>query len=353
MIRSSSIPPFDKGQRTLNKTVFENEVLLSGAFWEELRVFLAVAKAKSFNRGAEILGMSQPTVSRRVKRLQDMMGTQLFVSTQQGVRLTQSGEEVANACAHLDHLLFSLRNDLRADAAQDAAVVRISITDGLAALFIAPALAAFTAAHPRIQVHLKSPDSLVSLRDNSTDMMLSFMPSGPPELTVQPAGVLHFVPFASKSYIEAHGLPTRQNAEDHAFIQSELYTAKTGIWDAWLRIVARGQISHFCDNSFAYGALAKSGSGIALLGNYNALEPTAVPLELDVEIGVPMTIVALTERLRSRPVQIVFDWLTRIFGTGNPWFASDLRMRSYDAQSDAGFKQLFNLREGDLLASAG
>ena len=73
--------PFDEEQQSFNKSPLDEETLLSGQFWGELRVFLAVAKTKSFNRAAEITNTSQPTVSRQVKRLQDVVGSQLFIST--------------------------------------------------------------------------------------------------------------------------------------------------------------------------------------------------------------------------------------------------------------------------------
>ncbi len=82
--------PFDE-QQSFNRSPLDDETLLSGQFWGELRVFLAVAKTKSFNRAAEILNTSQPTVSRQVKRLQDIVGSQLFISTPRGVKLTQIG----------------------------------------------------------------------------------------------------------------------------------------------------------------------------------------------------------------------------------------------------------------------
>src|SRR2546429_8947924 len=89
--------PFDEEQQSFNRSPLDDETLLSGQFWGELRVFLAVAKTKSFNRAAEILNTSQPTVSRQVKRLQDIVGSQLFISTPRGVKLTQKGEALAKA----------------------------------------------------------------------------------------------------------------------------------------------------------------------------------------------------------------------------------------------------------------
>src|ERR1700743_3184718 len=85
--------PFDHTQKDLNRSRLDDPHVLSGPFWGELRVFLAVAKAKSFNRAAEELNMSQPTVSRHVRRLQDVVHSQSIVATQNGVRLTPRGKE--------------------------------------------------------------------------------------------------------------------------------------------------------------------------------------------------------------------------------------------------------------------
>jgi Mn-dependent DtxR family transcriptional regulator len=98
--------PFNEEQKSLNKGALDDETLLSGQFWGELRVFLAVAKTKSFNRAAEILNTSQPRVSRQVKRLQDIVGSQLFLSTPRGVKLTQKGEALARARPARSYALF-------------------------------------------------------------------------------------------------------------------------------------------------------------------------------------------------------------------------------------------------------
>src|SRR5258708_31773553 len=101
----------DTEQQSLSRTPIDDQNLLSGQFWAELRVFLVVAKAKSFNRAAEFLNTSQPTASRQVKRLQDLMGSQLFVPSQHGVKLTPRGEDLAKALTKLDRSLFALTND--------------------------------------------------------------------------------------------------------------------------------------------------------------------------------------------------------------------------------------------------
>lgn len=335
--------PFDADQRALLRTPLDNESILSGQFWGELRVFLAVAKAKSFNRAAEVLNTSQPTVSRQVKRLQDLMGSQLFVPTKNGVSLTEKGQALAQALTALDHSLFALTNDLRAETREAEGVVRVSITDGLNAFFIAPALPAFAAEHPKIQLHLKSPANVASLRENQTDLMIGFSPMEGADITYRKLGQLHFIPVVVKSYIDRHGLPTRSNLANHWFLQSEFYNAKTGLWASWNKAVGQGRIAHHCDNSMAYGMLVKAGLGIGLLGSYTVLEPTAIPLSLDVRISVPLYALALTERLNARPVGLVFDWLSEIFGPANPWFSETLRLDPSASEYDTGIRAALNV----------
>jgi DNA-binding transcriptional LysR family regulator len=343
--------PFDEDQH-LNKGPLSEETLLSGQFWGELRVFLAVAKTKSFNRAAEISNTSQPTVSRQVKRLQDVIGSQLFIPTPRGVKLTPQGEALALALSRLDHTLHSLTSDLKQENREAVGTVRVSITDGLNALFASPALMEFSSQFPKIQLHLKSPLNLINLRENHTDMMVGFGPSVSSDIQFRKLGQLHFIPVATKDYVRNHGLPTASNLERHLFIQSEYYLAKTGMWDSWQQIVSRGRIAHYCDNPFAYGMMVKSGLGIGLLGSYSLIEPCAVPLEIGLRVSVPLFLLALTERLQARPVRLVFDWLSDIFGSNNPWFSDEFKLNNPPSKYDAGFRQMFNLPQPDGHRSA-
>jgi DNA-binding transcriptional LysR family regulator len=343
--------PFDEAQPSFNKSPLNEETLMSGQFWGELRVFLAVAKTKSFNRAAEITNTSQPTVSRQVKRLQDVVGSQLFVSTPRGVKLTEKGEALAQALSRLDYTLHSLTSELKAESREAEGTVRVSITDGLNALFAAPALLPFSVQYPKIQLHLKCPLNLIDLRENQTDMMIGFGPSVSSDVQFRKLGQLHFIPVVTKDYIRNRGLPRANNLEHHLFVQSEYYLAKTGLWDSWQRMASRGRIAHYCDDSFAYGMLVKAGHGIGLLGSYTLVEPCFVPLELDLRISVPLFLLAKTDRLQARPVRLVFDWLADIFGGDNPWFSDEFRLNNPPSSYDAGFRKMFNLEPVDEIDS--
>src|ERR1700744_236629 len=86
----------------------QSERLLSASYWGELRLFLEVARAKSFNNAAKQLDLSHATIARRVRRLEQQMRVQLIISTERGIKLTPRGQEVARALGSLDEALYTL-----------------------------------------------------------------------------------------------------------------------------------------------------------------------------------------------------------------------------------------------------
>ena len=326
--------PFDATQKALHHSPLDDPHLQSGPFWGELRVFLAVAKAKSFSRAADELGMSQPTVSRQVRRLQDVIGSQLVVSSQNHIQLTNKGRELAETLISLDERLFEISHELRAESTEAEGLVRISVTEALAGLFIAPNLFAFSEKYPKIQLHLRNPTNLTAFRENLTDIMVSYAPAGA-GVECRSQGFVHLIPQASHSYVERHGMPTRSNLESHFFLDTEYYSAKTGVWDQWQRAVARGVVAHYCDNSYAYALMAKSGLGIALLGTYTLADPVAIPLDLDVHVTLPLYLLAMPDRLQAKPVRLVYDWLSSIFNPDSKWLAPELNLHDLPKEAFA------------------
>lgn len=336
------VHPFDTAAPSISRRALDQLDLLSGNYWGELRTFLCVAKAGSLSRAAELMGSSHPTLSRKIRRLEDQMGTQLFVSTKTGTHLTQKGRALTEELLRLDHQLFSIASGLRAQKGEAEGAVRLGITDGLGISFLVPELRCFSKAYPKIQVHVKSPGNFKNLHENQTDVMLGFHPDSSHGMTSRPLGWLHFIPLASASYVERMGVPTSANVHKHRFIGSEIYSAK-GTWDAWHALTKRGTIAHYCDASISYAMMVKAGLGIGLLANYNMTVPTARPLDLGVHVQLRLHAIALTQRLEAKPVRIVFDLLEKLFGPHNPWFQEEMVLSVDDPAYRECYAFLFDL----------
>ncbi len=206
--------------------------------------------------------------------------------------------------------------------------MRISVTEGLAGVFVASHLTRFQQRHPRISIHLRTPINVADLRENQADLMVAFTADQPLDITVIPLGYLHLIPIAAQSYIERHGMPESCNLDDHLFVDSQFYAARTGLWDGWKSLLARGRVVAQCDSSLAYGLSVVGGLGIGLLGNYILADPKMKALDLGVHIRVPMFVIGLAERLSARPVRAVLELIQEILGASNPWFSPDLRLSS-------------------------
>ena len=336
--------PFRTGAPSISQLAIEDGSLLSGRYWGELRTFLAVAKGKSLNRAADELGVSRMTAGREIRRLQDAIGAQLVVFSKTGAALTRRGEELARALQRFDQEIYALTNDLRAELRQAEGAVRLSVTDGIGIIFIVPGLRKLAQTFPRIRVEMKSPHNYVSLAENRTDLMVGFAREDHQDMTSVRMGTFHYLPIASRTYVERRGMPTRDNLDRHQFIDSDRYSSKVEIWSPWRELVEQGTVSCRCDAPITYGMMVKAGLGIGLLASFNVLEPAFVPLDLGCSIAIPLFLTALTERLQARPVRIVFDFVLSLLSADNPWFAKKMSLdASRDSPFNEGYLRLFNL----------
>lgn len=318
--------PFEPDFKTLYRSPLDDPHLQSGQIWGEAQIFLAVAKARSFAKAGEMLGISTPTVSRTVKRLQDYLRTPLFVSNSTGTQLTAIGEKLALQLAEIDHRFASIFDNLRSEASDYEGRVTVSVTEGLAGVFVAQHLPDLRSQHPRIAVHIRTPINVADIRKNQTDIMIAFQPTDQADLVCRRLGEIHFVPLASVGYMEAYGVPSMENAHRHLFVDSIFYASRSGVWSAWQECVARGRVVAYCDSSLAYGIAVRRGVGVGLLGTYLLSDTSFRPLDLGVHVRSPIYLVAPAEQLESKPIRAVFEWLSGLLGPSNPWFAPQLRL---------------------------
>jgi len=223
-------------------------------------------------------------------------------------------------------MFFSLYHEMRADTREAEGQVCIVATEALTGFFVVPGLIGLNARYPGIRARLRNPANLLSFRENQCDVMVGFGPLTEDGLESRAVGTFHLVGAAARSYVEKHGMPALETLPSHRFIDSDYYASGTQTFAPWRKIVARGGAVHHCDNPYAYGLMAKAGLGIGLLGNFLMSDPDFVPVGMGIHVELPMYIHAQAERLKSRPVRLVFDWLVDIFSAEKPMFGPALNL---------------------------
>jgi DNA-binding transcriptional LysR family regulator len=147
-----------------------------------LRTLITVIDLRSFTRAAQSLGVTQPAVSAQIKRLQMMLGVDLFDKSAPGVTLTAGGEVIVNYARRMLAL-----NDQMLDATtHGAATARLRA--GIAVDYFEGAvldvLAAFRAEHPELRMQISAAHSAALLRDlrrGDYDLVVAISESEQPE----------------------------------------------------------------------------------------------------------------------------------------------------------------------------
>ncbi len=187
-----------------------------------IQVFVEVARARSFTAAARHLGMSRAAVTKHVAALESLMDAQLLTRTTQHVGLTEAGARLLDGGGRLLGEFEALEAGVRGAVSEPRGLVRIGTPPAFGAAHLVPAVAAFTARQPRINVSVLLDDGASDLVRDGLDLSLRIAPALRDASYI--ARLLLEVPqmlVASPAYIAAHGTPrepadlTRHNCLVH------------------------------------------------------------------------------------------------------------------------------------------
>ncbi|SEW24672.1 LysR family transcriptional regulator [Luteibacter sp. 329MFSha] len=192
--------------------------------WNDLRIFLAVARGGTLGAAARELGQTQPTMGRRIRVLEEALGQTLFQRTSEGFVLTDEGHDVfAHALRIESEALGIVR---RANGQGDAVegLLRVSSSDWFGAHVLTQAIARLREKHPGVVVELVTDARLLSLARREADLVFRIAPFDEPDIAQRK---LLRVAYAAYAAVDGPSVP-------HAVITMD--TAFGGMPDvAWLR----------------------------------------------------------------------------------------------------------------------
>ncbi len=115
-----------------------------------LRTFVAVANSRNFTRAGETIGRTQSAVSIQMKRLEEVVGEQLFVRNARGIDLTSKGQQLLGNARKVVSLLDETAELMR--AAPLCGEVRVGIPEEYSTTVLPEVLARFAKSHPEVEV---------------------------------------------------------------------------------------------------------------------------------------------------------------------------------------------------------
>lgn len=302
--------------------------------WDDFRIFLEVVRTGSFNRAAARLGMTQATVSRRLVRLEEAIGVRLFDRDRRGPRLTFEGQRIFNDANAAHFALARAASKANQAAGRVEGDCKLLMGEGLSSFWMTRFLPAFFTRYPGIELKLFGAIDVSADKRELFDLQVHYYEPAEAEPVAVRLGTMHFVPFASRDYLQAHGMPqTIEDLQRHRLLDLAVYLADMGSWASWSRDEAGRRTMLFTNLSACLAEAVRHGAGIALLPTYAPVVDDAfVPLEIGVRFQAPIFVSYKREAPKKWPVRATIDFLRHnVFDRKNmPWFRDTFTSPSAD-----------------------
>src|SRR5690606_36136750 len=150
--------------------------------WNDVRIFLAVARGGSLGAAARRLGVSHPTVGRRIKVLEDEARQPLFRRTKDGLVLTDAGDTVLALAESMEDSAMSMERRLVGNDQRLEGLLRISSADWFAGYVLAPVLVELTRRHPAVVPEVIASYRLLDLSRREADVAFRIVPFSEPDI---------------------------------------------------------------------------------------------------------------------------------------------------------------------------
>jgi DNA-binding transcriptional LysR family regulator len=294
--------------------------------WNDVRIFLAVAESGSLNGATRILGMTQPTVGRRMEDLEIRLGAQLFYRSPRGVTLTPTGETMRRLASGMARLGEAIVRDVAGKDRDEAGQVTLAAPDGVAGYLMMPFIGDFQRANPEIDLVLDCGLWHGSL-DVEPDLTLEYKDEAPADQTSIPIAHVHYAYFASRDYLATYGTPTTfADIAHHRTVRHSAFKEQKNTWNAKSMAVRQLVSAKFITNSSSAMVEAiRAGAGIGSMPTaICTMYPDLVMVDLEPVAHPTLWLRHHPSVVERRRVKRVVDWLTRVFDpVTKPWYRSE------------------------------
>ncbi|MCB1689512.1 MAG: LysR family transcriptional regulator [Halioglobus sp.] len=182
--------------------------------WADIRLFLAILDQGSLVGAAEHLGLTQPTVGRRLSAMETRFGTPLFVRAGRRMQMTDAGKAILDSARRMEIEMLAIERNLEAQSTALCGEVTISATEGTGTEWLTPVLLDFHREYPEIVLNVQIESRAADLIHREADIALRLSRPEQPELIARRLVKVGFGLYASRGYLDS--APPLQTLEDLA-----------------------------------------------------------------------------------------------------------------------------------------
>ncbi|KRG65672.1 hypothetical protein ABB26_03180 [Stenotrophomonas humi] len=176
--------------------------------WDDQRILLAVLREGSLLGAARIMGVSQPTIRRRIEALEDALGTVLFTRTAATVVPTQSVLDLLPHLEAMEQAAAAFQRGASANVNELGGTVRIAASELWGGELLPPLLLSLRTRHPNLQLELAVSNDVESLIDHHADIAIRTVKPAHDALVARRLGSSTVGLYATQEFLEHHGTPS-------------------------------------------------------------------------------------------------------------------------------------------------
>ena len=283
--------------------------------------FKAVGETGSFAEAARKLNLANSVVSKRVKDLEDFLGTQLFIRTTRKVSLTETGYSYLEYVRKFTDELEEVEARIRHKMDKPVGTIKLAAPLSFGRQYLGPAIASYLNKYPDVTIKTYLSDRHVSLIDEGYDLSIRTGPLEDSSLIAKKLMKCRRVVCASPAYFKKNGKPkTPKDLKDHNCL-SYLNVADGKAWPymeegrkKWQSVSG----SFFSDNGDLLHEAALTGCGITLLPTFivgESISDKKLEIVLEEYEDTDFNIYAVYQHTRhlSTKIRTLIDHLSECF----------------------------------------
>lgn len=238
--------------------------------WDDLRLFLAIARAGNLSHAAKQGKVDHSTISRRLAKLELCLGGPLFERRKEGLRSTALAEQILPKIEAMEGGVIALREVLGSSTEKTpAGVVRVAMMEGIGSMYIARKLLPLAERYPQLRVELVTSAQLVNVSRREADIFLSFFKPGGRGLDCENIGTFALSLYGAQGYFDRYGEPRSvSDLAHHRFMcyVDDLIQVETVRWLD--EVIASPTVAFSSNSMLAQMTAAAAGMGLVLLPRF-------------------------------------------------------------------------------------
>jgi DNA-binding transcriptional LysR family regulator len=180
--------------------------------WDDLRVVQAVARTGALAAAARMLGINVTTITRRLAKVEEVLGVALFDRRRTGYVVTAHGEEVVALAERVELDVIGVARRVSGHAQGHAGDLRITTSDSLLLYFLTPMIASFKACNPAVRVEVTVGNGALNLARGEADIAIRATEKPPENLFGRKVSMIAWAPYRAwcDEVADNHGGPNQQ-----------------------------------------------------------------------------------------------------------------------------------------------